>query len=70
MNTVKNQEKKIKPIDINYKPVKSPEKKVPYYYSQDILKSHRNSCGDSKKLSQGFAFECYYCGKLFARAAK
>ena len=36
----------------------------------DISKSHRNSCRDAKKLSQGFAFECYYCGKFFARADK
>ena len=25
---------------------------------------------DGKKLSHGFAFECYYCGKVFARADK
>ena len=36
----------------------------------DISKSYRNSCRDAKKLSQGFAFECYYCGKFFARADK
>ena len=62
--------KKIKPIDTIYKPVKSPEKKIQCYYSQNIFKSYRNSCGDSKKLSHGFAFECYYCGQSFARADK
>ena len=31
--------KKIKPIDIIYKPVKSLEKKIQCYYSQDIFKS-------------------------------
>ena len=29
----------------------------------DFSKSYRNSCGDN-------AFECYYCGKFFARADK
>ena len=62
--------KKFKPIDIIYKPVKSPEKKIQCFYSQDISKSYRNSWGDSEKLSHGFVFECYYCGKFFARADK
>ena len=62
--------KKVKTIDIVYKPVKWPEKQIQCYYSQDISKSYRNSCGDSEKLLHGFAFECYYCGKFFARADK
>ena len=62
--------KKVKTIDIVYKPVKWPEKQIQCYYSQDISKSYRNSCGDSEKLSHRFAFECYYCGKKFARADK
>ena len=28
------------------------------------------SSEDAKKLSHGFAFECYYCGKFFVRADK
>ena len=56
--------KKFKPIDIIYKPIKLPEKKIQCYYSQNKSKSYRNSCGDSKKLSHGFAFECYYRGKF------
>ena len=44
--------KKIKPIIINYKPVKPPEIKSQSYYSQDISKSYRNSCRDTKKLLQ------------------
>ena len=44
--------KKIKPIIINYKPVKLPEIKSQSYYSQDISKSYRNSCRDTKKLLQ------------------
>ena len=62
--------KNLKPIDIIYKPVKSPEKHIQCYYSQDISKSYRNSCGDGEKLSHGFTFDCYYCGKFFARADK
>ena len=62
--------KKFKPIDIIYKPVKSPEKKIQCFYSQDISKSYRNSWGDGENLSHGFVFECYYCGKFFARADK
>ena len=42
--------KKIKPIDIIDKRVKSPEKKIQSDFSQDISKSYRNSCGDAKKL--------------------
>ena len=62
--------KRFKPIDIIYKPVKSPEKQIQCYYPQDISKSYRNSCGNGEKLSHRFAFECYYCGKFFARADK
>ena len=62
--------RKFKTINIIYKPVKSPDKKIQCYYSQDISKSYRNSCGDAKKLLHRFAFECYYCGKFFARADK
>ena len=42
----KLRKKIFKPIDITYKPVKSTEKKNQCYYSQDISKSYRNSCGD------------------------
>ena len=62
--------KKFKPINIIYKPVKSPGKKSSVVNSQDISKSYRNFCGDDEKLSHGFTFECYYCGKFFARADK
>ena len=38
------------------------------FSTNDISKSYRNSCGaTSDKISHGFAFECYYCGKFFAR---
>ena len=62
--------KNLKPIDIIYKPVKSPEKHIQCYYSQNISKSYRNSCGDCEKLSHGFTFDYYYCGKFFARETK
>ena len=51
-------------------PVKSTEKKFQCYYFQDISKSYRNTSGDTKKLSHGFACKCYYCGNVFARADK
>ena len=57
-------------IDIIYKPIKSPEKKIQCHYSQDISKPYRDSCGDGEKLSYVFVFEYYYCGKYFARADK
>ena len=39
------------------------------YYSTDLSKAYRNSHGESgEKVSHGFAFEWYYCGKYFARA--
>ena len=60
-----------KPINIIYKPIKSPEKEVLCFSRNDISKSYRNSCGaTSDKVSHGFASECYYCGKFFARADK
>ena len=62
--------KKLEPINIVYKPIKSPENKIQCYFSSDITKSYRNSCGDSKKKSGGFAFECYDCRRFFARADK
>ena len=43
---------KIKPIIINYKQVKSPEIKSQSYYSQNISKSYRNPCGNTKKILQ------------------
>ena len=70
MEYSKKLRKKCKPVDIIYKPVKSSEKKNQCYYSQDISKSYRNSCGDREKFSHGVAFECYYCRKFFARAHK
>ena len=62
---------KFKPINVIYKPIKSPEKEVLCFSSNDIAKSYRNSCGaTSQKVSHGFAFECYYCDKFFARPDK
>ena len=69
-NTAKKLRKKFKPIDIIYKPVKSPEKQIQCYYPQDTSKLYRNSCRDVEKLSHRFALEYHYCGKFFARADK
>ena len=60
----------VKPINIVYKSIKSPENKIQCYFSSYISKSYRNSSGGSEKIFHGFRFECYYCGKLFARADK
>ena len=54
--------KKIWPIDIIYKPVKSIDEKILCNYSTDLSKAYRNSCGESaEKISLGFAFKCCYC---------
>ena len=67
----KNLRTNFKPINIIYKPIKPPEKEVLCFSTNNISKSYRNSCGaTSDKVSHGFASECYYCGKLFARADK
>ena len=60
--------KNLKPINIIYKPAEKPEKKILCYHSEDISKSYRNSCSKGEKIFHGFAFECYYCSKFFARA--
>ena len=62
--------KTFKPINVVYKPVRKPEKKISCYATFNISKVYRSSCGQGDKLSHGFAYECYYCGKFFARADK
>ena len=62
--------KKFKPIDITYKPVRKPERNILCYSSEDMSKAYRSSCSQGEKISHGFAFECYYCGKFFTRADK
>ena len=53
---------KFKPINIIYKPIKSTEKEVLCFSTNDILKSYRNFCGPTgHKVSHGFVFECDYC---------
>ena len=62
--------KKFKPIDIIYKPVKKPNAEIKCYFSQDISRACRNTCGKGEKVSHGFAYQCYYRGKFFARLDK
>ena len=62
--------KKFKPIDIIYKPVKKPNAEIKCYFSQDISRACRNTCSKGEKMSHGFAYQCYYCGKFFARSDK
>ena len=59
---------KFRPINIIYKPVKLNDENILCYYSTDLSKAYRNSCGTAGKVFHEYAFECYYCGKLFARA--
>ena len=47
--------KKFKPIDIIYKPVKSPEKKIQCFYSQDISKSYRNFGETARNYRMGLS---------------
>ena len=62
---------KFKPINIIYKPIKSPEKEVLCFCKNYISNSYRNSCGaTSDKVSHWFAFKFYYCSKFFAIADK
>ena len=51
--------KKFQLIDIIYKPIKSADEKILCYFSTDISKSYRNSCGDNEEISRGFAFESF-----------
>ena len=62
--------KKFRPIDIIYKPVRQIEKKILCFRSKDMSGAYRSSCSQEEKLSHGFVFECYFCGKFFARADK
>ena len=57
--------KRFKPIDIIYKPVKKADAEIKCYFSQDISSAYRNTCNKDKKLSHVFAYQCYYCNKLF-----
>ena len=33
-----------------------------------MSRAYRSSCSHGEKMLHGFAFECYFCGKFFARA--
>ena len=52
--------KKFKPIDIIYKLVKKPERKILCYSSKDMSKAYRKSCSQGEKTSHGFVFECIH----------
>ena len=62
--------KKFKPIDIIYKPVKLPEKKISVATPKVYQNRTEILAETQRKLSHGFAFECYYCRKYFVRAEK
>ena len=66
--------KKFKPINVIYKPVRKPPQKILCYSTTDISKAYRSSCSqgekDKEKKVHGLAYECYYCGKFYARPDK
>ena len=62
--------KKFKPIDLVYKPVTKPNEQIKCYFSRDLSKVYRNTCSRGEKLQHGFANQCYYCYKFFARPDK
>ena len=53
--------KKFKPIDIIYKPAKKPNVEI----KCKLSRACRNTCIKGEKLSHGFAYQYYYCGKFF-----
>ena len=59
--------KKFKPIDLVYKPMRKPNEQIKCYFSRDLSKACRNTCSRGEKLQHGFANQCYYCNKFFAR---
>ena len=61
--------KKFKAIDIIYKPVKSLMSKLNFTFHK-IYREPTEIRATRWKLLHGFANQCYYCGKLFARSDK
>ena len=64
----RKQRKKIKPIDIIYKPTKDPEIKPLCYFSKDIAKTYSNFYSIKDKTKRVYScYKCYYCRKFFLR---
>ena len=64
----RKQRKKMKPIDIIYKPTKDPEIKPLCYFSKDIAKTYSNFYSIKDKTKRVYScYKCYYCRKFFLR---
>ena len=64
----RKQKKKIKPIDIIYKPTKNPEIDPLCYFLKDIAKAYSNFYSIKNKTKRAYScYECYYCRKFFLR---
>ena len=65
----KKMRRNFKAINIIYKPVKKKSKSVFCYATTGIAKAYGSirSTGKDNELRHGFAWECYYCSKLFGR---
>ena len=53
-----------------HKPVKKPNEEIKCYFSRGLSRAYRNTCSRGEKLQHGFASQCYYCNKFFARPDK
>ena len=62
----KQERKNFKPIDIIYKPTKSPKINPFYYYTEDISKAYANFYNAKDKNIRAYScYECYYCWEFF-----
>ena len=50
--------------------MKKPNEQIKCYFSRDLSKVYRNACSRGENLQHGFANQCYYCNKFFARPDK
>ena len=67
----RKQRKKIKPINIIYKPAKRIEIEPLCYFSDDISKAYTNLYSKPNQIRRSHqCYQCYYCNKFFNRANK
>ena len=68
--SLKNSKKQTVVQQLSSKPAKKADAGIRCYFSQDISRAYRNTCSRDEKLTHGFAYQCYYCNKFFARPDK
>ena len=62
----RKESKHFKPIDINYKPTKNPEKNPLCYFTPDISNTYHNLYSTGNKIKQQYcAYQCYHCNQFF-----